>query len=81
MTKSRPTRHEPPQEARIPRAVSLNEGGSNYLSWLSLFPRRLYPALRIPVISIADSSVMPITDSTLSDHQSERSDAGCPIMG
>ena len=42
--KSRPTRHEPRQEARIPRAVSLNEGGSNYLSWLSSFPRRLYPA-------------------------------------
>ena len=36
---------------------------------------------RIPVIPITDSSVIPITDSTLSDHQSERSDAGVCIMG
>ena len=32
--------------------------------------------LRIPVIPITDSSVVAITDSTLSDHRSERSDAG-----
>ena len=37
--------------------------------------------LRIPVIPITHSSVIPITDSTLSDHQSERSDAGVCIMG
>ena len=37
--------------------------------------------LRIPVMPITDSGVMPITDSTLSDHRSERSDAGVPIMG
>ena len=37
--------------------------------------------LRIPVIPITDSGVMPITDSMLSDHQSERSDAGVPLWG
>ena len=37
--------------------------------------------VRIPVIPISRSSLIPITDSTLSDHQSERSDVGVPIMG
>ena len=40
-----------------------------------------YGSVRIPVIPITDSGVMPITDSMLSDHQSERSDAGVPLWG
>ena len=42
---------------------------------------RMPHQVRIPVIPISRSSLIPITDSTLSDHQSERSDAGVPIMG
>ena len=38
-------------------------------------------SVRIPVIPITDSGVIPITDSMLSDHQSERSDAGVPLWG
>ena len=35
----------------------------------------------IPAIPITRSGVIPITDSTVSDHQSERSDAGVALWG
>jgi len=40
-----------------------------------------YGVMRIPVMPITHSGVMPITDSTLSDHPVGAKRRGCPIMG
>ena len=75
-------------DARTGRPVSSNREALRLIEPLrapdlpaGALPEDVTCRLRIPVIPISRSSLIPITSSTVSDHQSERSDAGVPLWG